>query len=138
MLMFSRKKEQAVQGFLLKVVNNHCEELEALVEGPRLDGRVRLNVVVMVAPMRDGRPLLQRSFAAITKEFSTSGLSLIVTEARALDEVILGFRWESEMKYIRARAKHSEPIGAGFYQVGLQAKEVVSAGDYPELASLLF
>jgi hypothetical protein len=137
-LLGTRKKKQVVQGVLLKIVNNHCAELEALAEGPRGERRVRLTMVVLVIPMVDGHPMLQKTFAAVTKEFSTSGLSVVIREPRALDEVILAFRWDSDMKFLKAKAAHLNPMGAGFYSLGLQATEVVPLCDYPVLADVRF
>lgn len=136
--MFSRRKQQEVQRFLLKVVNNHCAELEALAGGPRGERRVRLTMVVLVIPVTHDRPMLHKMFAAVTKEFSTTGLSLAVSEPCALDEVILAFRWESDMKYVRAKAVHLNPMGAGFYHLGLKTIEVVAVGDYPVLEDVRF
>jgi hypothetical protein len=136
--LFSRRKEHEVHGFMLKVVNNHCSELESLVEGPRLDGRVRLTIVVLITPLFRRQPCFEQTFAAVTKEFSAEGVSLVVREPRALDEMFLGFRWESDMKYVRAQAKHLNPMGAGFYQLGVQVLEVIHPGDYPGLAELRF
>ena len=138
MLLIPRRKQQEVQRFLLKVVNNHCAELEALAGGPRGEKRVRLTMVVLVIPVVHDRPVLHRMFAAVTKEFSTTGVSLVINEPRALDDVILGFRWESDMKFVRAKAVHLDPMGAGFYHLGLQTNEVVIVGDYPVLADVRF
>jgi len=136
--LFSRRKELAVQSFMLKVVNNHCQELEALAEGPRLEGRVRLTVVVLVIPVEDGRPAITQLFAAVTKEFSTSGVSLVLNEPRSLDHVILGLRHEGGLHFVHAKAKHLNPMGAGFYQLGLQLTKMVQTGDYPELEAIRF
>jgi len=136
--IFSRKREQEVQSFILKVVNNNCSELEALVEGPRLEGRVRLCVVVLVIPIENGKPVFDRTFAAVTKEFSTSGLSLVVKGARVPEESIIAFRWEREMRFVRAEARHLNPMGAGFHQLGLQLIRMLHASEYPELKSISF
>lgn len=136
MLLLSRRKQQEVQRFLLKVVNNRCAELEALAVGPRGERRVRLTLAVLVIPVVDERPMLHKMFAAVTKEFSTSGVSLVIHNPRALDEVILAFRWESDMKFLRAKAVHLDPMGAGFYHLGLQTIEVLAVGDYPALADV--
>ncbi len=138
MPLFSRNKELGVQSFMLKLVNNNCAELESLIEGPRLEGRVRLTIVVLVIPVEHGRPVLTQMFAAVTKEFSTRGVSLILNEPRGLDHVILGFRWEDGMKFVHGKAKHLNPIGAGFYQLGLRLTKMVHAGDYPELEKVIF
>lgn len=138
MLMLPRRKNHEVQGFMLKVVNNHCGDLESYIEGPRLEGRVRLTIVVLVIPIVKKKLVMPQLFPAVTKEFSTNGLSLVLNHLRPLDEVVLGFRWESEMKFVRAKAKHSSPMGAGFFQMGFRVLEVLHVGDYPELQNLRF
>jgi uncharacterized protein YqgV (UPF0045/DUF77 family) len=137
-LMMSRRKEHEVQGFMLKVVNNHCAELEAYIEGPRLEGRVRLTIVVLIIPLVRKKLAIEKMFPAVTKEFSTNGLSVVLNPARTLDEVVLGFRWDSEMRYVRAKAKHTSPMGAGYFQMGFRVVEVLNGGDYPELEELRF
>lgn len=137
-MLFTAKPDKKVQGFLLKLVNNHCEGMEHCFDGPRTDNRVRLCVVVLVIPMRGKRLDIARTFAAVTKEFSTTGLSLVLDHTRPLDEVVLGFRWESEMRFVRATVKHLDPMGAGFHSVGMQLSEVLHISDYPELANLRF
>ena len=136
MPLFIRDRKRAVQSFILKVVNNNCPELAALIEGPRLENRVNLTLAVLVVPVENGKPLAENAFNAVTKEFSTAGLALVLDEPKALDEVIVGFRWEREMTFIRAAAKHLNPMGGGFFQLGLQMTELVHPSDFPELESL--
>ncbi len=138
MPIFARNKIREVHGFVLKVVNNNCPEMKALTEGPRLDYRVNLTVVVVVVPMEDGKPRLGRAFTAVTKEFSAEGVGVVVEEPVKLEHVVIGFRWEGETIYLRARAKHMNPLGGGFYQLGLHLTEVLKANDYPELRGLSF
>lgn len=139
MLLFAnKKKSREVQAFLTKLVNNNCSDLEALMDGPRGEDRVRLTMVVLVIPVERGRPAIGRMFAAVSKEFSSSGVALVSNEQHAVEEVILGFRWEGAMKFVRGDARHLSPMGAGFYQMGVQLSEVVSPGDYPELQSVTF
>jgi hypothetical protein len=134
--LFTRNKTRAVQSFILKVVNNNCPELAALTEGSRLESRVNLTVAVLVVPVEAGRPLVQKAFTAVTKEFSTTGLALVLDEPWALDEVLVGFRWQRELTFIRATAKHLNPIGGGFFQLGLQMTEVVGPDEAPDLRTL--
>jgi hypothetical protein len=134
--LFTASKRREVQGFMLKLINNNCPELKALRDGPRVESRVNLTVVTLVIPLHKKRPLVERMFAAVTMEFTTLGVALVLDSPRALEDVALGFRWEGRMKFVRARARHLHPIGAGFYQLGLELKEIISATDYPELRSL--
>src|SRR3989304_3816518 len=108
------------------------------MDGPREEARVNLTVVVLVIPLHKDRPLVERIFAAVSKEFTTLGVALVLDEPRAVEEVILGFRWEGNMQFVRARARHLHPLGAGFYQLGLQMKEMVHVADYPALQSISF
>ena len=136
MSLFTRDKRKAVQSFLVKVVNNNCPGLAALIDGPRIESRVNLTVVVLVVPVENGKPVVERAFATVTREFSTTGLSLVLEHAVTLDEAIVGFRWENEMRFIHATAKHLNPMGGGFHQLGLQMSAMVRASDFPELESL--
>lgn len=137
-MLFSKKQNREVQAFLTKLVNNNCTELEWLIEGPRQEDRVRLTVVALVIPVDKNRPVVEWMFAAVTKEFCSSGVALVSNEPRVAEDVILGFRWEGTMKFARGKARHLSPMGAGYYQLGVQLSEVVSPGDYPELRSVAF
>lgn len=136
MRLFAPNKEHEVQAFMRNLLNNNCAKLEALDEGPRTENRVRLTVVVMVIPTSDGKPVLERAFAAVTKEFCSTGVSLVLDEPKGVDDVILAFRWEMEMKFVRAKAKHLSPMGAGFYMLGFRVTEMVCVGDFLELESV--
>jgi len=134
--LFARNREHEVQSFMLNLVNNNCPELKGMTEGPRLESRVNLTVVVMVIPIEKGKLVLADRFAAVTKEFTTLGVALVLNDCRAVDRVILGFHWEGSMKFVLAQARHLSPMGAGFWQLGLRLKEVVHPDDYPELETV--
>jgi len=136
--LFTRRRESGVHAFILKVVNNNCAEIDALIEGPRLERRVNLTVVVLIIPVDGGKLQTRQAFTAVTKEFSASGLALVLDEPRGLDEVVLGFRWEQEMVFVRAKGKHLNPMGGGFYQLGFRMTDMVHIGDYPELQWISF
>jgi hypothetical protein len=131
-------KKRAIQGFVLKIVNNQCPELKALMEGPRADRRVNLTMVVLVIPVEQKKLRVGQAFAAVTKEFSATGLSIVLSEPKSLEEVVLVFRWESESTYIKAHVKHLNPMGGGFYQLGVQMTEILDNSDYRELQLLNF
>ena len=136
MLLFAKRKEREVQAFMTKLVNNNCEELELLGEGPRLENRVRLSVVVLVIPVEHDKPVLEKTFPVVTKEFSTTGVALVLTESRGMNDVILAFRMERAMKFVRGKARHLNPMGAGFYQLGVKLTEIICPADYPGLGSV--
>ena len=49
---FPSERTSAVQSFVLKLVNNNSPRLTARLEGPRLDSRVNLVLVVLIVPVR--------------------------------------------------------------------------------------
>jgi len=134
--LFAKNREHEVQSFMLNLVNNNCPGLTGLAEGPRLERRVNLTVVVIVIPLEKGKAQVDERFAAVTKEFTSRGVALVLADCRAADQVILGFRWERSMKFVLAQARHLSPMGGGFWQLGLRLKEVVHPDDYPELEDL--
>ena len=138
MPLFTKNKVSRVKSFVVKLVNNDCPEMKALIEGPRLDSRVNMTVVVMVIPLEGKALQVGQALMAVTKEFSSTGVAVVLDHPRGMDEAILGFRFEGEMTYIRAKAKHLNPIGGGFYLLGFKLEEIVSPGDYPKLKSLRF
>jgi hypothetical protein len=135
MPFFRKNKDFGVQTFILKLVNNNCPELKALVEGPRVNSRVDLVMVVRVVPLENKRPQVRQAFTTVTKEFSNTGVAVVLDQPRGLDQAILGFRLEGDMTFIRAQGKHLDPMGGGVFQLGFRLLEVVSVSDYPELRS---
>ena len=136
MPLFAKKKDLRVQGFILKLVNNNCPELKALLEGPRVDRRVNLLVVAAVVPLKDKQLEVHRAFTAVTKEFSGTGVALVLDQQPGFEEAVFGFRLEGEMVYLRGRVKHFDPLGGGFHQLGVQLLEVVTPCDYPPLKTI--
>ena len=136
MPIFATDRIRGVQSFILQVVNHNCAEVDAKRDGPRLEGRVNLVVPVVIVPVERGELFMQQAFTAVTKEFSTTGLAVVLDHARAMDEVIIGLRWEGVMTYLRAKARHLNPMGGGFFQVGFRAVEMICPSDHPGLESV--
>jgi hypothetical protein len=136
MSLFSKKKDVAVTNFVLKLINNNCPRLATILEDLRGDSRVNLVVVVMVIPLENGRLQVPQAFTAVTKEFSNTGVAVVLDQPHRMHQAVLGFRFEGTMTFIRAEAKHTDPMGGGFCQIGFHLIEIVSPADYPELKSL--
>jgi hypothetical protein len=129
----SRNKTLGVQSFILKLINNNCPELKALIEGPRGEKRVNLSLVVLVVPLEDGKLQVDNAFYAVTRDMSSNGVGIILSQQQALDKVILGFRIQNEMTFVHATAKHLNPMGNGFYLLGLEMTEIAPSSKYPGL-----
>jgi hypothetical protein len=137
MLLFKRDQSREVRSLVLNLVNANCIESQRFRQDPRLESRVNLSIVVKVVPLENGQPRLDKSFTTVTKDFASTGVSLVLNEPHSLDEVILAFRKRSEPMFVRARVRHLSEMGSGFHQLGLKLTEVVYAADYPDLKTLV-
>ncbi len=136
MLLFSKKPPVGVQTFLLRFVNNHCPELSSLLENRREETRVPICEATIVVPFLDGKLQMTEQFPTVTKEFSTTGVAIVLDHPRGLEEVVLALRWEKEMTFLKGAARHLNPMGAGFYHLGIELDSVVRVNEYPELETV--
>ena len=137
MSLFAKRKDEAVRSFVLKLINNNCPGLEAFKKGRRMDSRVNLMLVVTIIPVVDGQIQVRNAFAAVTREFSNTGVSVVLDQPQGLDQAVIGLRFEGQLTFLLGEVKHLDPMGGGFYQMGFQLTEVVSPADYPELESIV-
>ncbi|MCC6125762.1 MAG: hypothetical protein IT426_12420 [Pirellulales bacterium] len=137
-MIFTRNKKRAVSNFVLKLVNNNCLDIRQLQDGPRSENRVNLTVVVLVIPLENKELAAAKAFQAVTKDFTTTSVAIVVDAPRSVSAAILAFRYEGEMYYARAKARHHTPLGGGFHQLGFQLEEMVSPADYPGLSRMSF
>jgi hypothetical protein len=128
-MFFEKKKTQEVHAHINRLLSD-CSE------GRRLDCRIKHVLVGMVVPIVDRRPVVDQAFAATTKDFSSHGVGMVFQRPEAPPEAMLGFCIAGKMIFFRAEAKHTEPIGGGFFLHGFEMFEVVSLEDYPELESV--
>lgn len=137
MSLFSQNKDFKLRGLILKLVNNNCPEMKASIDGPRIDNRINLSVVVVVIPVEDGEIQIGDAFTSVTKDFSNIGMSLILDRPHGLYQAVLCLRINDEMNYVLAEARHLNPMGGGFYQLGFRLMELLTPADYPELTSVV-
>jgi hypothetical protein len=137
-MFLSRNREIEAHRWILKLVNNHCPELRDLQDGPRLEGRVNLTVPAWVVPLEGRMPQIARAFTVVSKEFSPSGFSVVLNRPFTAEIVLVGFAWQEERTFLKGEVQHITPLGAGFSQMGILAKELICLADHPELDVLSF
>ncbi len=138
MPLFSPNKDFKVRGVILKLLNANCPGLVPEFQDARSDKRVNLAVVVALIPLAEGKTQGDEAFTAVTKDFSSSGVSVVSERPFPFEQAILGFRIEGQFVFVLAEARHVAPMGGGLFQVGFQLIEVVAVGDYPGLESVNF
>lgn len=138
MELFARKKNHDISSFVLALLNQNCPALRERFDGPRLEGRVNLTIPIVLVPIEDDELQIRRTFRALTKEFSNSGVAVFIDQPMGLDEAMLGFRWHGSIQWIKAKTKHMHPIGGGFFQLGFRMTRLINPSDHPALARLVF
>jgi hypothetical protein len=134
---FSNTRALAVKNRILELIDETAAGLSIKTDGRRLDSRIKRVVVGVIVPLEERRLQVDRAFTVLTKDFSSGGVAVVVNnQPGGPEQAVLGFRLEGAMSFFRAEARHVEPMGGGFFQIGYQLFEVVSARDYPELASV--
>lgn len=137
MPFFTQKKLHEVQSFVLKFVNSHSDVLDSVNLGKRRESRARLCVVAVLIPYDTGEIPVKQKLPVITKEFSSTGMSVILPEPRGFDRVVVGLKFQGELRFILARAVHLTPMGGGFFQLGLEFLQMLHPGDHPELRDVI-
>jgi hypothetical protein len=138
MSLFEPNKDFKVRGVVLKLINTNCPELATQIQDTRSDRRANLAIVVALVPIDKGEIQGNEAFTAVTKDFSSMGVSVVTEQAVPFERVILGFRADGDIVFLLAETRHVAPMGGGLYQVGFQLLEVVSAGEYPGLDAVSF
>ena len=134
-LFVKRDKVEKVRAMLRRIIDRQAKR-GIIALDQRLESRSNQCLVVMVVPVSDDSPMVEEAFPSLTRDLSSTGLSLIVNQPLRHQELIVGIQEESSLTFVRARPAHTEPLGGGFLQVGLQITELVHPDDYPELSTL--
>jgi len=135
MLLFkSNKKEKEVQRAIVRLVNQHTD---ALHDDVRLESRVSLTAAVVVVPWEEKRYDATCALSAVTKEFSSTGASLVVSRLYSREDIVaVGMRREGAIIFFRGTVMHVDELGGGFWVLGLKFSEVIEIESHPELKSL--
>ena len=141
MLLFEQRKlEQEVQRHILRLLNNHRSELDFAIDEARVEQRANLTIAVFIVPSKDGKPILEEAFPAVTKDFCSNGISLIVREQFPYGELLLGLPFgdsdsgEDELSFVQCKVRHQQSPTKGIVQLGVQLRRLVDRDEYPELA----
>lgn len=114
----SRKRGQARQ-FLLSRVNRSLAK--GLRVGERDLSRSAVCEAVWLVPCdADGmNPEGNRAYAAVTRDISATGMSIIQNEPMTLEHFLVGFEESPCRTFVLCKVRHTTPLGSGFYHVGL-------------------
>jgi hypothetical protein len=89
--LFRRRPKEAeeAQAFLLRFLNNRCLRQKFSVEEKRRETRTNLVVGVWIVPLVEGATVVGRAFPTVTKDFTTSGLGIVIDKPFTCEEVLV-------------------------------------------------
>jgi len=121
----SRNKQEEVRKIFQNRMNRSF--LRQFRYGKRLEPRGAFCEVVWVIPYDADaeRPEYESVVAAITKDISPEGLSLVCESPLNYDRVVIGMERANEMTYVLCDNCHATSLGYGYFQIGLHPTEEV-------------
>ena len=131
---FTSSKRRRLQALLTSRVNDRCTK--ELYGGTGERGPVRTPFVkaLLVIPGERKAWQFDDAFVALSRDISPSGMSLCHSGQLAGD-LLVEIPSEGESSFARMTVQHNTDLGHGYWQIGLEAKELVELG-YREHAEL--
>ncbi|MGH7138402.1 MAG: hypothetical protein ACREHD_21845, partial [Pirellulales bacterium] len=74
---------------------------------------------------------------ALTKNLSGQGLALVLHQPLRAEQVVIGIWSGNDAHFVSAKVRQSNALGGGFWQIGVEAVEMLSPAHSPELTRLL-
>ncbi len=122
------KRRSEVARILSGRVNTHCAS--NLHPGARRASRSSYSEVVWLVRFTNrNRPDFDNALPVVSKDISPVGLSLVHTAPVDEERVIVGLRNGTGMVFVQCNIEHTTPLGCGYFQIGLNPDQLVSAPD---------
>lgn len=129
-----RNRQREVQKLLFRVINRSTPNLPHGLGEIRGESRNQRTIpVLLLLETGEGTETVY----AITKDLSSTGLSIILSRPVSKTRITIGFWIEDEPRFLLGEVRGNVPLGGGFWQLGIQAMEVLSLADYPLLVELV-
>ena len=138
MFSFATRTEQNDVQRLIRRIMDASAFSQIHTEGEsRVESRSNGTMSIVLTPCEQGSALLDKSVFAITKDWSSRGLSVITKDRQNSDSVVLGFLIESRPYLLLGKVRTTIPIGGGFWQLGIELMELLRLESSPGLSELL-
>ena len=121
----SRNKQEEVRKIFQNRMNRSF--LRQFRYGKRVEPRGAFCEVVWVIPydVDEEHPEIESVIAAVTKDISPEGLSLVCDAPLEHKRVVVGLERANEMTYVVCDNCHTTSLGYGYFQIGLHPTEEI-------------
>ena len=137
--MFSfedRNRQLEVHSVLRRVMDESSPNRPPEEGDSRWEDRSCRTIPVVLAPYDDGRPIVDEATIALTKDISSQGMALVLTHPFRAGQVVVGIRQEDHLECLLGEIRQNAPLGAGFWQIGIELIEHLMPTEHPGLSAL--
>ncbi len=119
-------KRKRVKAVLANRVNQRFMDEMYGGAGDRETDRSDFVRALMVIPGRRKNWKFEEAFVALSRDVSTTGLSLCHSEQMEEDsELLIEVPGADQCHFVRGTVQHCSALGRGYFQIGLKAEEIV-------------
>ena len=133
----SRHKPFAVHKVIRRLINNSSPNTIPLDGDARWEIRCNRTIPVLLAPYDHDELSVSEAAYALTKNLSSQGLALVLPQPFRAEQVVVGFWSGDDAQFVLGHVRQNVPLGGGFWQLGLEAMELLCAHDSPEFKRLI-
>jgi hypothetical protein len=97
------------------------------------DGRSDLSLGVLVVPLTDECPDIDKAFTAITKDVGETGIGVVANRAIPSTQALLRLSGDSETRLLRTTIRNRKELGQGWVRFDMEVTGVLDKSEYPQL-----
>jgi hypothetical protein len=138
MLWFqSRDKQTELYRVIRRLINASTPNRIPLQGESRWESRSNRTIPVLLVPYDDNEISVGEAAYALSKNMSCGGLALVLHQPLRAEQVVVGIWSNEQAHFVSAAVRQVVPLGGGFWQIGVEARELLSADRVPDLTRLL-
>lgn len=130
-----RTKKQAVWKCLRRVLDRNSADQLLLGKEDRKEQRIPFSIPVLLQTGVADADAWSKPIFAVTKDMSDDGISIIAHQSIEPSQVICVI-WEDGPVFLSGEMRQCQPLGGGFWKIGMELSEIVSSLDFPQLRAL--
>ena len=118
------KRRRNAKALLTKRVNARVVEERLNASECREASRIACATPLVVVPREEDQWAIESGFVAVTHDLSSTGISFC-HDAPMEGEYLIELRSDAGSQYFSATTRHCNPLGFGYWLIGLEAEETV-------------